>query len=95
MSQQWHNDTLVAIKGLDNGKFKVIELPARQTSMVTSRRSFKTEEQAEAYIVDQYSYINALTVSMSDLELEQDNRKLHASRFQKKLDAMFFEGKII
>lgn len=93
MSQQWHDDTLVAIKELDNGKFKVIELPARQTSIYTSRRSFKTFEQAEGYIANQYSQV--LIVSPSDLELEKDNRLLHSSRFQAKLDAMFFESKFI
>jgi len=85
---QWENDTLVAIKELANGRFQVIELPARDVTVCKSRRSFKSEEQAENYIKDQYP--QGVTVCLKDLELEQANRKLHQSPFQKRLDRMFF-----
>jgi hypothetical protein len=67
--RQWEDDTLVTIKPLDNGKFKVIELPARHTETVTSRRSFTGYEQAEQYIDDQYP--TALSVQPEDIEEEK------------------------
>lgn len=75
---QWHDDTLVAIKALDNGAFKVVELPARQARVITSRRSFKTYEAAQAYIADQYP--QASEFSADDLELERVGRQFQASQ---------------
>lgn len=76
---QWHNDTLVAIKTLDNGTFKVLELPARQVDIITSRRSFRTFEAAQAYIADQYP--QATEFSAGDLELERAGRQVQASQY--------------
>jgi hypothetical protein len=51
---QWQDDTLVATKITGSGKFKVIELPARETEVITSRRTFSTIGKAEAWMLDQY-----------------------------------------
>jgi hypothetical protein len=69
---QWDDDTLVAIYVQDNGKYKVVELPARQSSTVMSRKTFSTYEQAEQYIDDQYP--TALCVQPEDIREEQTRR---------------------
>jgi hypothetical protein len=85
---QWHDDTLVAIHQLAKRRFKVVELPARSVDLVTSRKSFVTEELAEDYLKDQYSHVGATTVSMSDLVNEQERRRLYYQCFQEKLNAL-------
>jgi len=70
---QWQDDTLVATTITESGKFKVIELPARSTEVITSRSTFKTLYKAEAYMLDQYP--NATVVHPSDIEAEIETRK--------------------
>lgn len=70
---QWSNETLVAIKSLTNGNYKVVELPARCTNLYPSRRTFKREEQAESYIYNQYP--TGLAVQMEDIEAELAERR--------------------
>ncbi len=69
---EWFDETLVAIKPLANGNYKVVELPARSTELCTFRRTFKHEEQAESYIDDQYP--TARAVQMEDIEAELADR---------------------
>jgi len=71
--RQWEDDTLVATKITESGKFKVIELPARETEVITSRRTFGTIAKAEAYMLDQYP--TATVVFPSDIEAEVEIRK--------------------
>ena len=50
--KQWLDDTLVATECTPGDKFTVLELPARQTKMITSRRTFKTLVGAEAHLLN-------------------------------------------
>jgi hypothetical protein len=70
---QWYDETLVATKTTERGKFKVIELPARETEVITSRRTFGTIGSAEAWMLDQYP--TATAVFPSDIEAEVEIRK--------------------
>jgi len=70
---EWQDETLVAIESQRNGKYKVLELPARQTDVLTSRRSFKDHEQAETYIDDQYP--TAMSVQIEDIQEEKSRRQ--------------------
>ncbi len=73
-TSQWFNETLVAIKPLDNRTYKVLELPARCAELYTSKCTFTCEEQAESYIDDQYP--TALAVQVEDIEDELAERKV-------------------
>jgi hypothetical protein len=70
---QWQDETLVAIFFNEKGRYGVMELPARQTEIITSRRSFRDIESAEAFVADQYP--NALVVRKSDILDEGEARK--------------------
>lgn len=76
-TSQWFDETLVALKPLADGNYKVVELPARYTELYTSERTFTSEEQAESYIDDQYS--TALAVQMEDIEAELAERSARAA----------------
>jgi len=75
---EWEDDTLVAIEIKDNGTCKVLELPARQTNVITSRRTFASWDAAEGYIDDQYP--GALAVQAEDVRAEARNRKASYAR---------------
>lgn len=75
---QWQDDTLVAIRQADNGKFKVIELPARQVKVYSSKKSFRLYEQAEDYIAAQYP--TGLRVGYEDIAEEVATRKAWLQR---------------
>lgn len=70
---QWEDDLLVAIHALDINKFKVLELPPRQSRLIVSRRTFTTYEQAESYVDDQYP--TALAVQSHDITDEAKRRE--------------------
>lgn len=74
---QWEDDTLVAIKSVRNGQYKVMELPARQTTIITYSKPFNDYEQAEQFIEEQYS--TAITVPVEDIE-EEVQRRVHKAR---------------
>src|SRR5258707_2972717 len=70
---QWQEETLVALFFNEKGRYVVVELPARQTESITSRRSLCDIEQAEAFVADHYP--GAVVVSKPDLEEEAATRK--------------------
>ncbi len=74
---QWYDETLVAIFANVNNKFEVWELPARQLCTVSKRgRIFRTVEQAEQFIAEQFPDI-VLRVTDDDILEEM---KLRAER---------------
>ncbi len=77
--RQWEDDTLVAVKVTNGGKFKVIELPARETEVIASHRIFSTMVKAEAWMLDQYP--TATVVFPSDIEAEVEIRKASRKGF--------------
>ena len=77
---EWYDDTLVAILYMHHGRYKVLELPARQTTTVTSRRSFREYEVAEEYMVEQYP--TALRVQVEDIAEEVRLRAAQAVQEQ-------------
>lgn len=80
---QWEDDLLVAIQSITPDRFKVLELPPRQSTFIVSRRTFTTYEQAESYIDKQYP--TALSVQNDDLQDEAKRRyvkELEGSREQ-------------
>jgi len=70
---QWQDEDLVSIQALPNGRYRVLELPPRQTDIFPSRKTFAGYEQAEHYIDHQYPH--ALAVQCEDIQQEQHNRK--------------------
>jgi hypothetical protein len=60
------DETLVAIEWLDDGRFRVIELPARSKQVQFSRRRFARIGQAETYMTEQY-FDRALVVQPEDV----------------------------
>ena len=76
--QQWADETLVATWQNKQGRYKVIELPARQTETFTARKSFRTLEQAEDYIQEQYE--NVLRVAYEDIQEERERRQVRAQK---------------
>ena len=70
--QEWFDDTLVAIMAQRGGRYRVLELPARQADVIPSRRTFTSAEQAEDFISDQYP--SALVVPIEDVREEAKRR---------------------
>jgi hypothetical protein len=70
---EWFNETLVTIQTATSGRYRVVELPAKSTATHTSRRRFKSAEQAEDYIQEQYP--GALVVQPEDITEEIERRK--------------------
>ncbi len=76
---QWTDDTLVAILLRHDGRCRVLELPARQTTILRSKRAFRDEEQAEAYINEQYP-ASVLRVQVEDIAEEVRLRSAQAAQ---------------
>jgi hypothetical protein len=70
--QEWFDTTLIAIHW-DGAQFKVLELPARQARVITSKKSFPTLDRADMYISEQYS--GATAVPYEDIQAEAGHRK--------------------
>jgi hypothetical protein len=69
---EWLNETLVAIETTSNGKYRVIELPAKATQRQMSKRRFAAAERAEDYIKERYS--NVIRVEPQDITEEIERR---------------------
>lgn len=75
---EWEDETLVAIETQADGRYKVLELPARQVRVIRYHKLFTAYEKAEEHIADQYS--RALTVQCEDIDEEQRRRASTSNR---------------